>query len=327
MPRVCDGSGDYLRHLTLTSNDTLHPSNSLEISGRTFVWGARTYIMGILNVTPDSFSGDGTMRNDPNWVTASVDAALRMEDDGADLIDVGGESTRPPSVYPDARPVPAHQELERVLPVISALKQRCDIPVSIDTRKSEVADVALTEGANMVNDVSMLSDPEMASVAAKHGAPIVISHIRPRAHYDDVVTEIVDELAGSVSNAQDDGVKRAQIIIDPGIGFAKNAQHSLKALRHLESIKSELENLPVLVGASRKSFIGAILDAEPEDRVEGNAASTALAIASGADIIRVHEVREMARVAKVADAIVRGWDPKNSQSNSERVRRAVERKT
>ena len=302
-------------------------TKSLEIGGQIFVWGFRTYIMGILNVTPDSFSGDGTMLNGTDWVTASIDAALRMEDEGADIIDIGGESTRPASVYPDARPIPAEEELERVLPVISALSQRCDFPISIDTRKSKVADVALSEGASMANDVSMLSDSEMANVVARHGAPIVISHIRARAQYDDVVLEIIEELASAVARARHDGVEKAKIIVDPGIGFAKNAQHSLEALRHLNIIKSKLGNLPMLVGASRKSFIGAILDAKPEDRVEGNAASTALAIASGADIIRVHEVHEMARVAKVADAIVRSWEPADDQSVSDRVRRAVKRKT
>ena len=283
--------------------------------------------MGILNVTPDSFSGDGTMRNGRDWVTASVDTALRMEDDGADIIDIGGESTRPVSVYPDARPVPADDELERVLPVITALSARCDVPMSIDTRKSRVADVALSEGASMANDVSMLSDSEMATIVAKHDAPIVISHIRAKAQYDHVTADISADLREAVSRAEDQGVARENIIVDPGIGFAKNASHSLEALRHLDVIKYELGGLPMLVGASRKSFIGAILDAEPDDRVEGNAASTALAVASGADIVRVHEVREMARVAKVADAIVRGWQPVDDSSVSERVRRAVERET
>ena len=299
----------------------------LKIGGRIFDWGSRTYIMGILNVTPDSFSGDGTMRNGNDWVTASIDAALRMEDNGADIIDIGGESTRPASVYPDARPVPADEELERVLPVISALRQRSDIPISIDTRKSQVADVALSEGADMANDVSMLSDPDMAMRVAKHNAPIVVSHIRAKAQYVDVIADISEELSNAVSSALADGLGENRIIIDPGIGFAKNASHSLEALRHLNSIKTNLSNLPILIGASRKSFIGAILDAEPDDRVEGNAASTALAIASGADIVRVHEVREMARVAKVADAIVRGWAPDTQSPNSERVRRAVERET
>ena len=304
-----------------------HHQTALRIGSRVFEWGSRTYIMGILNVTPDSFSGDGTMRNGLDWVSASVDAALRMVDDGADIIDIGGESTRPASVYPDASPVPANEELERVLPVINALRANSDIPISIDTRKSEVAEVALGEGADMANDVSMLSDPNMAKVVAKHGAPIVISHIRARAQYEDVVNEISAELEGAVSHALDCGVERSKVIVDPGIGFAKNASHSLEALRHLDKIKSNLGGLPMLVGASRKSFIGAILDAEPEDRVAGNAASTALAIASGADIVRVHEVREMARVARVADAIVRGWTPVSHTSSSERVRRAVERES
>ena len=300
-------------------------TQSLKIGESTFEWGSRTYIMGILNVTPDSFSGDGTMRDQNEWVTASVDFALRMEEDGADIIDVGGESTRPPSVYPDARPIPADEEMERVLPVISELKRRCSIPISIDTRKATVADAALSAGASMANDVSTLSDPEMATTVAKHDVPIVISHIRPRAHYQDVVSEIVAELTGAIDEAVSKGVKKPRIIADPGIGFAKNASHSLEALRHLHVIKSELGNFPMLVGASRKSFIGAILDAEPEDRIEGNAASTALAIANGVDIVRVHEVREMARVAKVADAIARGWKPVAVEKVSDRVRKAVER--
>ncbi len=299
----------------------------LKIGDSIFEWGTRTYIMGIVNVTPDSFSGDGIMRNGKDWVNASVEAAKRMEDQGADIVDVGGESTRPASVYPDARPVPADEELERVLPVIWGIKERCGLPISIDTRKAAVADVALAEGADMANDVSMLSDPEMAGVVAKHGVPIVISHIRDRARYEDVVTEIGDELAGSVSVAEDAGVDRSRIVVDPGIGFAKNASHSLAALRGLDAIKARVGGLPLLVGASRKSFIGAILDAEPDDRVEGNAASTALAIAKGADIVRVHEVREMARVAKVADAIVRGLDFGQAKSSSERVRLAVERRS
>lgn len=300
-------------------------TQSLKIGGSTFEWGSRTYIMGILNVTPDSFSGDGIMRDQNEWVTASVDFALRMEDDGADIIDIGGESTRPRSVYPDARPIPAAEEMERVLPVISELKRRCSIPISIDTRKAVVADAALGAGASMANDVSMLSDPEMATIVAERDAPIVISHIRPRAQYQDVVGEIVAELKGAIDRAQFGGVNKSQIIADPGIGFAKNARHSLEALRHLDVIKSKLGGLPLLVGASRKSFIGAILDAGPEDRVEGNAASTALAIALGADVVRVHEVREMARVAKVADAIVRSWQPVSVEKSSDRVRKAVER--
>ena len=312
-----------MKIISMPSKNGKHPS----ANDKRFHWGSRTYVMGILNVTPDSFSGDGTMRASESWLAASIDAARRMEDEGADVIDVGGESTRPASVYPDARPVPVHEEMERVLPVISALQQRCDIPISIDTRKSEVADAALAAGASIANDVSMLSDPQMAKVVAEHNAMLVISHIRHSAHYDNVIVEVSQELNDPVSNAIACGVKRKNIIVDPGIGFAKNASHSLEALRKLDSIKSNVGGLPTLVGASRKSFIGAILDAEPDDRVEGNAASVALAIAKGADIVRVHEVREMAQVAKVADAIVRGWSPDDIVSANERVRRAVERKS
>ncbi len=296
---------------------------SITLGDTVFAWRSRTYIMGVLNVTPDSFSGDGTVRGD-GWIEASVEQARRMMDEGADIVDVGGESTRPPSVYPDAAPVHASVEISRVVPVIARLITECGLPISIDTRKAEVADVALSSGAHMVNDVSTLADPEMARVVAEHGAPIVISHTRARAQYDDVVAEISDDLARAVDKALNAGVSPSNVIIDPGIGFAKNAHHSLTALKMLSDIKRNLNNLPMLVGASRKSFIGAILDAEPDDRVEGNAAATALAIAGGADMVRVHEVRAMARVAKVADAIVRGWDA-DLDTSSERVVRAVNR--
>ncbi len=297
--------------------------NSMTLGGSVFAWASRTYIMGVLNVTPDSFSGDGTIRGD-DWIEASVRQALRMTEEGADIIDIGGESTRPPSVYPDAAPVPADVEISRVVPVIERLTSESEIPISIDTRKSEVADAALASGAHMVNDVSMLADPEMTRVVAEHGMPVVISHTRAKAWYGDVAAEISEDLGRATDKALNTGISCSKIIIDPGIGFGKNAHHSLTALRELAEIKRNLNNLPMLVGASRKSFIGAILDAEPDDRVEGNAAATALAIAGGADMVRVHEVRAMARVAKVADAIVRGWDA-DLDSSSEHVVRAVNR--
>ena len=296
---------------------------SLKIGTSLFAWGSKTYIMGVLNVTPDSFSGDGTIRGD-KWVGASVVQAFRMVEEGADIIDVGGESTRPASVYPDAAPVPADVEISRVVPVIERLTSESDVPVSVDTRKSEVADAALKAGAHLVNDVSTLADSEMARVVAQHGAPIVISHTRSRAKYRDVIAEISEDLARAVDQAMNAGIAASHIIVDPGIGFAKNAQHSLTVLKELATIKRNLKNLPILVGASRKSFIGAILDAEPDDRVEGNAAAVALAIAGGTDMVRVHEVRAMARVAKVADAIVRGWNA-DPEMSSDRVARATKR--
>ena len=213
--------------------------------------------MGILNVTPDSFSGDGTMRNGRDWITASVDTALRMEDDGADIIDIGGESTRPVTVYPDARPVPADDELERVLPVITALSARCDVPISIDTRKSRVADVALSEGASMANDVSMLSDSEMATIAAKHDAPIVISHIRAKAQYDNVATDIIADLREAVSRAEGQGVARENIIVDPGIGFVSRLSERFW-MRHLRielKVMLLLPRLPSLLESTSSAYM------------------------------------------------------------------------
>ena len=287
------------------SDIKIRPSSSLRIGKSQFRWETRTYIMGILNVTPDSFSGDGTMHNNQDWVSTSVDQALQMEDDGAHIIDVGGESTRPPSVYPNAAPIHADLEVKRVIPVIEKLVSRLDIPISIDTRKATVAQAAISAGAHIINDVSMLADPDMAITAAKHDVPVVISHNRDKPIYVDVAKDVAADLTRAVNHAIDSGIEAAKIIIDPGIGFAKNAEQSLIALKNLKQIKAELNNLPTLIGVSRKSFIGAILDAPPQNRIEGNAAANVISIANGADIIRVHEVREMSKAAKVADAILR----------------------
>jgi dihydropteroate synthase len=288
----------------------LHSASTPEpthIGGRTFAWGSRTFIMAALNVTPDSFSGDGVMASHgaSDWVQLAVDLALRAEDQGADIIDIGGESTRPASVYPGARPVPADEEAARVLPVITALRGRLSAPISIDTRKASIAAAALKAGAAMINDVSMLGDPAMAGVAAAGQAPIVISHIRPKAEYASVVVDVTGDLSAAVGQAVAAGVLRGSIIIDPGIGFAKKAEHSLELLRGLSGLRAL--GSPILVGTSRKSFIGAVLDLDVSERLEGTAATVALAIAGGADIVRVHDVLPMVRVARMADAIVRGW--------------------
>jgi dihydropteroate synthase len=199
------------------------------------------------------------------------------------------------------------EELERLLPVISALKGRLSAPISVDTRKAEVARAAAREGAALVNDVSMLGDTGMACAVAETGLPIVISHTRAKAQYADVMADIVADLSGAVSRAEQGGVARDRTIVDPGIGFAKTAAHSLEALRRLSELRAL--GLPVLVGTSRKSFIGEVLDLPVSDRAAGTAATVALAIANGADIVRVHDVRSMARVARMSDAVVRGWQP------------------
>lgn len=283
----------------------------MKIGAAEFSWGKRTYVMGVVNVTPDSFSGDGTLRDagtSDQWIQAAVEQALRMEDDGADVIDVGGESTRPPSMYAGAVPVNAGEECGRVLPVIEALRNRLGAPISIDTRKAKVARAAVNAGAAMINDVSMLGDPEMAATAASAGVPVVISHIRPKAIYSNPVLEVATDLEDAIKRAAAAGVSRELIIADPGIGFGKTALHSLAVLRGLSDIKQRL-HCPLLVGTSRKSFIGAVLGLPARERLEGTAATMALAVAAGADMVRVHDVKEMARVVRMADAVVRGWEP------------------
>lgn len=276
---------------------------TMTIGGREFEWGSRTYVMGVVNLTPDSFSGDGLSYD----VEATVERALRFEADGADLIDIGGESTRPSSVYKGAAPVPADEELKRVMPALERLVGRLRVPISIDTRKAQVARAAVQAGAAMVNDVSMLSDPEMAPTLAELAVPIVISHTRGRAEYHDVVAEVLVDLRGAGHRAKAEGVNPGQIIVDPGIGFGKTVEHSLEMIRGVGMLKTL--GYPVLIGTSRKSSIGAVLNLPAAERVEGTAATVALAIQRGVDIVRVHDVKAMVRVAKMSDAVVRGWRP------------------
>jgi len=274
----------------------------MRIGEREFAWGRRTYVMAVLNVTPDSFSGDGTGDD----ADEAVAQALRFEDEGADIVDVGGESTRPPRVYAGAAPVSQEEELRRVLPVIERLSGRLSAPMSIDTRKAGVAAAAVEAGAAMVNDVSMLThDREMPETVGRLGVPLVISHTRERAIYSDVVAEVIEDLGAAMKKARRGGVGRESLIVDPGIGFGKTAEQSLEVLRRLREMTAL--GRPLLLGTSRKSSIGAVLDLPVEDRLEGTAATVALSIANGADMVRVHDVREMARVARMSDAIVRGW--------------------
>jgi len=278
------------------------PVRVLRCRGREIALGERTIVMGILNLTPDSFSGDGLAGN----VSLAVERARQMVEDGAHVLDVGGESTRP-----GAEPVGLEGELARVLPVIERLTAELDVPVSIDTYKSAVAREALARGAAIVNDISGLhADEDMAKTAADAGAAVIVMHIQgtPRdmqanPRYADVIGEISDYLAEGIARAEAAGIARDQIVVDPGIGFGKKLEHNLEILRRLREFRSL--GCPVLVGTSRKSMIGAILDLPPDQRVEGTAATVALAIAAGADMVRVHDVKEMARVARVADAIVR----------------------
>ena len=267
--------------------------------------------MGVLNVTPDSFSDGGLYAG----VEAAVAHARRMVADGAYWIDIGGESTRP-ATFADHSPLPPAEELRRILPVILRLAaQSPPIPISVDTYKAEVARAALDAGASLINDISGLSyDPAMAALAAEYRVPVIIMHLpgRPRdlplhSVYSDVVAEVRDFFERQISWAEAQGVQQSQIWLDPGLGFGKTAQHNLELLRRLPELKSL--GFPLVVGASRKKFLGKILGTDdPADRLEGTAAAVALSIAGGADMVRVHDVCEMARVAKVSDAIVRGWE-------------------
>ena len=277
----------------------LAPTN---IGNRTFHWGSRTFVMGVLNATPDSFSGDGLAGD----IDSAVEQALRFQRDGADIIDIGGESTRPASLYTGAGPISTEEELARVIPIIEALAPVLDIPISVDTYKAEVADAALDAGAVMINDVwGFRRDPDMAALAAKSGAPVALMHNQAHTRYDDLVADVIAQLKSTADDAVAAGVKPENIILDPGMGFGKTAEHNLEILRRLGEFR--VLYAPLLVGMSRKSTIGYVLDLPVEERLEGTAATVALSVAFGADIVRVHDVKEMARVAKMSDAVVRGW--------------------
>ena len=265
-----------------------------------FIWGDRTYVMGILNVTPDSFSGDGLITGgDP--LRAALDQAKRMVDEGADLLDIGGESTRPGHA-----PVDAAEEIGRVIPIVAAVHDALpDVPLSIDTTKAVVAEAALAAGATLLNDVwGVGPDPAMAELAASAHVPLIVMHNRDEARYDDVVREVIDDLRRALDRAEQLGIGPEDLIVDPGIGFGKTADHNVTLLRHLDALT--VLGRPILLGTSRKSTIGRILDLPADERLEGTLATTALGVASGVDIVRVHDVRANIRAARVADAIVRG---------------------
>ena len=264
----------------------------------------KTHIMGILNVTPDSFS-DGGRHFDRD---VAIECGLRMVEDGADIIDIGGESTRP-----GADPLPLEEELRRTLPVIEALAKSVSVPISIDTYKADVAQRALDAGASMVNDISGLRfDAGMAKTIAHYKVPVVVMHIKGTPKnmqadpvYDALIPEIIEYLRGSIRIAMEAGIGEDMIVVDPGIGFGKTFDHNLEILKNLDAFT--MLGKPLLVGPSRKAFLGRILgNAAPSERVEGTAAAVAISIMNGANMVRVHDVKEMARVAKVADAIKRG---------------------
>jgi len=265
-----------------------------EIGGHRFDWGSRTYVMGIVNVTPDSFSGDGLGSD----VEAAVAQGLRMVEEGADMLDVGGESTRPGHV-----PISIADEIGRTREVVARLAREAGVPVSIDSYKREVAEAALAVGATILNDVWGLSrSPQIANLAASHHTGLVVMHNQDGTEYaGDLMAEIKRFLVAAVAAAVDAGVPRERILIDPGIGFGKNAEQNWEVMRRLEELR-ELGQ-PVLIGTSRKSFIGKLLDLPAAERKEGTAATVTAAILRGADVVRVHDVREMTRVARVADQL------------------------
>jgi len=311
-------------------------SPSLQIGKHTFNWGSRTYVMGILNITPDSFSGDGLIPPLPialpkehrDYVSGApaktkregehraLEQAKEFLANGADILDVGGESTRPGS-----QPVSVDEEMERVIPVIEAIaKEFPDTIISIDTYKARVAEEAFKAGAHILNDVwALRADPELASVAAAFNAPVILMHNRSSpasvevreklgnayigSEYQNLIEDVKRELLVSVGLALKAGVAESHIVLDPGIGFGKTREHNLELINRLDEVRAL--GYPVLLGTSRKSFIGFTLDLPADQRMEGTAATIAIGIARGADVIRAHDVKEMARVAKMTDALVR----------------------
>jgi dihydropteroate synthase len=272
-----------------------------------FHWGQRTYIMGVINVSPDSFSGDGLADAEE-----AVARAKQLASEGADIIDIGGESTRPSST-----PIPINEELRRIIPVVEKLAQEISLPLSVDTYKLEVARQALNAGANMINDVwGLQKEPKLAELAAQKGVPIALMSNQRDSPCPDIMSAVISDLKRAIKQALSAGVPWENIIVDPGTGFGKTQEQNLEILRRLEEL--QVLGRPILLGSSRKSFIGWVLDLTPEQRsnkvtfvppgdqrLEGTAATIALSIAKGADIVRVHDVKEMARVCKMSDAIVR----------------------
>jgi dihydropteroate synthase len=287
----------------------------LRIGSYTFDWGSRTYVMGILNVTPDSFSGDGIIAQGDS-VSVALSQARAFLSVKCDILDVGGESTRPGSA-----PVDAAEEKARVIPVIAAIvREFPDALISIDTYKAEVAEAALDAGAKIVNDVwGLRADPKLSEVVSSFQCPVILMHNRSNpmsvevkerlgnayigVEYENLIEDVKRELMDSVDIARRAGIADERIILDPGIGFGKTVAHNLELIRRLDEIRAL--GFPVLLGPSRKSFIGYTLDLPPDQRVEGTAAAVAVGIARGADIVRVHDVLPLSRVVRMTDAIVR----------------------
>ena len=271
-------------------------------------WGSMTYVVGVINATPDSFSGDGVAGDND----LAIERALRIVEEGAHMIDVGGESSRPPSMYQNVQQISAVEEIKRVVPVIEGIASRADVPISIDTCKAEVAEAAIAVGASVINDVwGFKKDKELSSVAATSGVDVILTHNSISSEYSDVVAETIQELSDMVESVVSHGVSMDSIIVDPGFGFGgKSPSHNLEVLRRLDEYR--VIGRPIMIGTSRKSTIGKITGASVTERIEGTSATIALAIAKGVDLVRVHDVRHMGLVARMSDAIVRGWSDDGS---------------
>ena len=282
------------------SAETVGSLGVTTIGGREFVWGSRTFVMGIVNATPDSFSGDGLLGTESSVVPAALAQAGRMIAEGADVLDVGGESTRP-----GHDPVDAAEEARRVVPIVHAIHAvHPDVPISIDTTKPDVAVAALDAGASLINDVWGVSeDDALVRLAAERAAPIVLMHNRAAPRYTDLMAEIVDDLRRAIDRALGVGCAWERLLVDPGFGFGKTPEHNLTLLRELGALR--VLGRPILLGTSRKSTLGRVLDLPVDERLEATLATTALGIAAGADIIRAHDVRANVRAARMTDAVIR----------------------
>ena len=265
------------------------------------VWGYRTYVMGIINVSPDSFSGDGFDSD----IAGVIKQGVTFQTEGADILDLGAQSTRPGHLE-----ITEKAELDRLIPALDALVNNVDIPISIDTYKPAVAKAAMESGASIINDIwGLKHDPNIAQIAAEHEVPIILMHNQSTTDYNDLIANILESLNHSIELALQSGVSKTNIIIDPGIGFGKTPDQNLEIIKRLKEFSTL--GVPILIGTSRKSTIGYILDTPPNERLEGTASTIALSIAAGVDIIRVHDVREMVRVSRMTDAIIRGWRPQD----------------
>jgi dihydropteroate synthase len=293
----------------MTDTTAATGTGSTRIGPATFRWGERTYVMGILNVTPDSFSGDGILAAGTDPVEAAVATGRRMVDEGADILDVGGESTRP-----GHEPIDVAEERRRVVPVVAALRAALpDTPLSVDTTKPAVAEAALAAGADLINDVwGVGEDQTLARLAADHGVPLVVMHNRAEPRYTRLLPEVIADLQRALERALRLGVRWDDLIVDPGFGFGKTAEHNLELLRELATLR--MLGRPIMLGTSRKSTLGRILDLPADQRLEATIATTALGIAGGADLVRVHDVQANVRAARISDAVVRAtWHPNTTE--------------